>query len=40
MIYIDYDNLYMPSYSNSFNQSFAIGEPITIEIPKTKIEEQ
>ena len=39
MIYIDYDQQ-LPSFSNAFNQSFAIGEPLTIEIPKTKIEEQ
>lgn len=38
MIYIDYE--YMPSFSNAFNQSFAIGEPATIDIPKTKTNEE
>ena len=38
MIYIDYE-VYMPSFSNAFNQSFTIGEPTTIDIPKTKTEE-
>lgn len=38
MIYIDYDQQ-LPSFSNAFNQSFAIGDTITIDIPKTKEEE-
>lgn len=39
MIYIEYENL--PSFNEAFNGSFqnGNGEPKTIEIPKTKVEE-
>lgn len=38
MIYIEYDKL--ASFNSAFNSSFANGggEPVTIEIPKTKEE--